>query len=346
MIEFKKETQVSRLGDPRRAFSPVALLVEIRTCPLLGLRTRITPPRITGKSLREGEWPDIEPAVAASREDCPFCPGVLEKVACRLDKSRFGRPHLTRGKAFLFPNIAPYGPYSAVTVISARHYTEVGAYDPGEYLDAFLLSRDYLRLVMEKDPAVRFGAITQNHLPASGGTVVHPHLQVQADTLGPAFSESLHRRQIDKYEQLGRPFWEELAEVERGGGERYLGRLGAWDWLTMWAPQGFSEVWGAADLPATPTALTDAAAREMVDGLLRVQAWYRTRLRNSFNLAVYFSAPAHPGVRLTCRILARNNWAPFARSDRSFFEIVLGEQVTDQRPEEWAASLKPFFAQP
>jgi len=175
MIAFKKETQTARLGDPRQAFALVDMPVEIRTCPLLGWRTRITPPRVTGKSLREGEWPDVGPAVEASREDCPFCPGALVKVACRLDENRFGRPHLTRGEAFLFPNIAPYGPYSAVTVISATHYTEVGAYDPAEYLDAFLLSRDYLRQVMEKDAAIRFGAVTQNHLPASGGPVVHPH---------------------------------------------------------------------------------------------------------------------------------------------------------------------------
>jgi hypothetical protein len=69
----------------------------------------------------------------------------------------------------------------------------------------------------------------------------------------------------------------------------------------------------------------------LVDGLLRVQTWYRARLRNSFNLAVYFSSPItrraadlpHPGPQQR---------APFARSDRSFYEVVLGEQVTTSGP--------------
>jgi len=65
MIAFKKETQTARLGDPRQAFALVDMPVEIRTCPLLGWRTRITPPRVTGKSLREGEWPDVGPARTA-----------------------------------------------------------------------------------------------------------------------------------------------------------------------------------------------------------------------------------------------------------------------------------------
>jgi hypothetical protein len=39
---------------------------------------------------------------------------------------------------------------------------------------------------MEKDAAIRFGAVTQNHLPPAAAPWCHPHLQVQADALGPA----------------------------------------------------------------------------------------------------------------------------------------------------------------
>jgi len=343
MIKLDKTTWVARFGDPRQGFALVDIETEVRVCPLTGLKTRLTPLRIKGQSLHEDDWPEIADAVAASLDDCPFCPDVLATRACALDAARFGVERLTRGDAVVFPNLSPYGPYSAVTVIGREHYTEVGAYDPARYGDAFLLSRDYLRRIAAFDPAMRFGAITQNHLPASGGTLVHPHLQVQADADGPTFPLLLRDRQRAFTADHGASFWPALVRFERERGERFIGATGPWDWLTMWAPQGFLEVWGVADVPATLDALTDELVAAMVDGLLRLQRWYRRRNRNSFNLAVYLSEPADGAVRLTCRMLARNNWARYARNDRSFFEVVLGEQVTDQRPEDWASQARDFF---
>ncbi len=343
MIDFKKETLTARFGDPRLNFDVVELPTEVRTCPLSGLRVRITAPRVVGQNLRPSGWPDLTEPIAASLADCPFCPDAIERRACTFDENLFGERIMRRGEAFLFPNIAPYGPYSAVTVIGPEHYVETGAFDFRKYLDAFLLSRDYLQKVRELDPKTSYGAITQNHLPASGGTLVHPHLQVQADAVGPTFTLNLRRWQIDAATRLGRPFWPLLVETERKRGERYVGQTGRWHWLHMWAPQGYLETWGVATAPASFDSLSDDLAAEMVDGLLRIEKWYRAKNRNSFNLAVYLSQPAHDAVHLTCRILARGNWDRFARNDRSFFEVVLGEQVTDQHPETWTRELRPFF---
>lgn len=343
MIKLDKTTLVARFGDPRRDFAMVDLETQVRVCPLTGAKTRVTPKRIKGENLREDDWPDVEAAVAASYADCPFCPDVLAQRACPLDAERFGVDRLTRGDAVVFPNLAPYGPYSAVTVIGFEHYTEVGFYDAAQYRDAFLAGRDYLLRIAAFDSSIRFGAITQNHLPASGGTLVHPHLQVQADVDGPTFPALLRARQLEFAAQNGGGFWPELVALERARGERLIASTGRWHWLTMWAPQGYLETWGVAEASTSPADFTDDLVTEMVDGLLRLQRWYRQRNRNSFNLAVYLSEPADDAVRLTCRLLARNNWAPFARSDRSFFEVVLGEQVTDQLPEQWTAEARAFF---
>lgn len=343
MIDFQKRLLVSRFGDPRRDFELVDLPTEVRICPLTGKISRLTAERVKGASLGEGIWPDVTRPVAASRADCPFCPAVLEAKSCRLDETRFGRKRFTRGEAFLFPNLAPYGPYSAVTVIGHEHFTEVGSYDPARYLDAFLVSRDYLAKVRELDPAMRYAVITQNHLPASGGTLVHPHLQVQAEADGPTYAAYWRQCLQKAAREHGRPFVPLLVATEKAGGERYVGATGRWEWLIMWAPQGFCEVWGFAPPAATLDALTDGLLDEMVAGLLRVQRWYRDRGRNSFNLGLYLSEPADPAVPLACRIMARANWSSFGRSDRSFFEVLLGEMVFDQSPESWAAELRPYF---
>ncbi len=341
-IEFVRYEMTARLGDPRRDFALTDFPLEIRVCPLHGRRTRFTPVRIKGANLHEDDWPDVEAAVRESRVGCPFCPEAHERALSTLDESRFGARLLRRGQSVLFPNLAPYGPYSAVAILGDEHYTEVGAFDPARYLDAFLLSRDYLRRVNEIDETVRYAAITQNHLPASGGTIVHPHLQVQADAYPPGFVAELARAQADAFARYGRTFWPLLVETERARGERFVAEHRGWCWLTMWAPQGYHEVWGVYDAPGALDSFTDATAEAMIDGLLHVQRWYRARRRNSFNLAVYFFGDA-AHTSLTCRIVARGNWAAFARSDRSFFEIVLGEQVMDQWPEDWARELRSYF---
>lgn len=342
-IEFIRHKMTARLGDPRRGFAVTDFPLEIRVCPLTGHRTRFTPVRIKGANLHEDDWPDVDAPVRESRAGCPFCPEARERTLSTLDESRFGAKLLRRNESVLFPNLAPYGPFSAVAIIGNEHYTEVGAFDPARYLDAFLLSRDYLRRANELDETVRYGAITQNHLPASGGTIVHPHLQVQADAYPPAFVDALWRGQQEAFARHGREFWPLLIETERARGERFVAVHRGWNWLTMWAPQGYHEVWGVHDAPAALASFTGAAAEAMVDGLLRVQRWYRAHNRNSFNLALYFFRDA-ARTSLACRIVARGNWAAFARSDRSFFEVVLGEQVMDQWPEDWARELRSYFA--
>jgi len=342
-IPLTKIELTARLGDPRRDFAMTDLPTDLRVCPLTGRHTRITVERVKGENLNEGEWPDVSDAVAASRVDCPFCPDAVDRAACTLDAQRFGVDRMTRNESVLFPNLAPYGVYSAVTIIGREHYTEVGRFDPQRYADAFLLSRDYLQKISELDEAVRYGAITQNHLPASGGTLVHPHLQVQSDEHPPGFLRELYEATLAARLRYGVDFWPALVEQERAAGERYVGATGAWSWLTMWAPQGMGEVWAVHPGRATLDSFTEKDAADLVDGLLRVQNWYRARCRNSFNLALYFHFDKQMPTNLLCRILARNSWQQFGRSDRSFFEVVLGEQVVDSSPEQWAAELRKSF---
>jgi hypothetical protein len=70
MIAFKKETQTARWRIPAglRLGGHAGRNPHL---PAVGWRTRITPPRVTGKSLREGEWPDVarrsKPAARTAR---------------------------------------------------------------------------------------------------------------------------------------------------------------------------------------------------------------------------------------------------------------------------------------
>ncbi|HPQ71739.1 MAG TPA: hypothetical protein PKW95_21620, partial [bacterium] len=82
LIELRRYELTARLGDPRRDFELVELPVQVRVCPLTGRRSRITPQRVKGESLREDVWPDVTEAVEASRANCPFCPEAVARTTC------------------------------------------------------------------------------------------------------------------------------------------------------------------------------------------------------------------------------------------------------------------------
>jgi galactose-1-phosphate uridylyltransferase len=94
-------------------------------------------------------------------------------------------------------------------------------------------------------------AITQNHLPSAGGSLLHPHLQVQADRLPANHQRFLQARAAAYRRRFGRPLFSDYLELEKQDGRRLIGTTGAWQWLAAFAPEGFFEIWGI--LPAVTT---------------------------------------------------------------------------------------------
>ncbi|MFZ0135149.1 MAG: galactose-1-phosphate uridylyltransferase, partial [Desulfobacterales bacterium] len=161
MLQFKQENFSARIVLPggETAERPV----EIRTNPITGRTCRITYSR--GEEREPGTDRLLEPPpFADNRDDCPFCRARIAANTPRLPAEFWPAGRMTRGSSTLFPNLFPYGRYSAVSLFDAEHFVEIGTARLPSYTDSFLNCRDYLLRIRSSDPAAVYMAITQNHL--------------------------------------------------------------------------------------------------------------------------------------------------------------------------------------
>jgi galactose-1-phosphate uridylyltransferase len=185
--------------------------------------------------------------------------------------------------------------------------------------------------------------LTQNYLPPSGGSLVHPHLQVQLDDMPTQYHSDMINGAKRYFEKTGSNFWENLIEEEDRRGKRWIGRTGDWAWYTPFAPGGFKEV--AAALPGRKSfeECTDQELTDLARGMDNVQQYYRSAGCNSFNFALYSISGDESWWTLCFRMLMRSNWEQWYRSDRTHHEVMLGEAAAPEAPERIAELTRPFF---
>jgi len=307
------------------------------------LRTsRITLSRIGEKEQGTERLPDPPPD-ASRRAECPFCqPQVMLKTPqCLAELVPEGR--LTRGTSLLFPNLFPYGRYSAVSLFDDIHFAEIGTASVSSYRDSFLNSAEYLRRIVRFDPQAVYLAITQNHLPSAGGSLVHPHLQVHADRVPSNHHRSLQLRASQYQNETGNPIFSEYLRHEMEDGQRYIGCTGGWQWVAAFAPEGFYEIWGI--LPGCTSALhlEDQDWEDLASGVIRVQKFYRRLCRNGYNFGLLSIEEDSSCLEMRTVLLARSNFAPWVRNDHTGYEVMLGDMATFVPPEETARLAREFW---
>jgi galactose-1-phosphate uridylyltransferase len=252
---------------------------------------------------------------------------------------------MIRGESVLFPNLFPYGAFSAVSLFDDRHFVEIGTASLESYTDCFLNCTEYLRRVLANHPGVFYVAITQNHLPSAGGSLVHPHLQIQADRLASNHQRFLRQKSLDYFRQTGNLLMSDYLKSEKAEGQRYIGATGPWEWLAAYAPEGFFEIWGILPQATSLSQVTPADWAELAAGVLNTQRFYRSLNRNSYNLGILAIEDGTSKLELRVVILARANYAPWARSDHTGFEVMLGDMATFTAPEDTAKAARPFWSQ-
>jgi UDPglucose--hexose-1-phosphate uridylyltransferase len=321
---------------------PVEIPVEIRTHPITGRTCRIALGRSAEKEPGTQALPEPPPDWAETAA-CPFCrPRVFSKTPRALSNV-LPEGRLVRGDSVLFPNLFPYGRYSAVSLFDDAHFVEIGTASAGAYADCFMNCAAYLRRVLNSDPEARFMAITQNHLPSAGGSLVHPHLQVNADRIAANHQRFLRKKAEEYHEDAGTRIFSDYLLHEREDGRRYIGATGRWEWVAAFAPEGFYEIWGIYPGATSLFQLSSSDWRDLADGVIRVQRFYRSLCRNGYNLGILSVEDNNPWLELRVVVLARSNYAPWVRNDHTGFEVMLGDMATFTAPEEIAGMARPFW---
>ena len=110
-MEFRKETVNVEFLNPLHGFKREAKLIEYRSDPLTGYRSRISVDRARRVKQAQKSAVDVSDIVSRSAEGCYFCSENIGRATSRfvpeiLPGNTDG--HITVGQCTLFPNLHPF----------------------------------------------------------------------------------------------------------------------------------------------------------------------------------------------------------------------------------------------
>ena len=217
---------------------------------------------------------------------------------------------------------------------------------PGNIVDAFRLAVRFFRRIDEiNHPESVYHLINWNYMPASGSSLIHPHLQVFASAYAPnLLQEELNCAQT-YFQQKGTNYWDDLVQTEKADGKRFLGKIGRSNWLTVYAPLGVAgDVAAVVDAVNCTLELTDDDVEDLAQGLIRLMSAYDKMGVYNFNMNFFPGAKGDDHARFH-----------LVFSPRTFFNQALGtpdigalrnlynEGICMAFPEEINEKLKPEF---
>src|SRR5690349_2408474 len=225
-IEFEEHELAAQVPDLAAGGAWTRVSLRWRRDPLTGASARI----LTGVKLQPSSRPDMAPLIAKPAF-CPFDAEHLEKATVPFPAELTAEGRIRQGAAVVVPNIMAYATHSAVGIYDPeRHFLDLDEMTPSLVGDALAAMVRHARAVRRLDPAAAWSSINANHLPPSGASLVHPHLQSAHDAHGLTGQRLLVERAGDWQERHG-SYWAALVEQEASG-PRWVGRTGRVAWLT------------------------------------------------------------------------------------------------------------------
>jgi galactose-1-phosphate uridylyltransferase len=308
-MKFEAIERETVILDPNNNMQRKSIPSEIRRDPLTGRTSRIC-------HFMPLKWekPDFDQLVAGTEKICPFCPDKVMKVTPCFPEDIVPEGRVVLDDKVLFPNIAPYDSLGAVATLGDRHYIPMTDFEPERLADGFRLTLKFFQQVNKiNHPESVYHLVSWNYMPASGSTLIHPHFQVFATAYAPnQLREELQA--AERYLKKNKTnYWDDLVKAEKTARDRFLGRIGRSNWMTVFAPLGVAgDVVAVVDDTGSTLDLLDADLTDLAKGLNHLMAAYDKMGIYNFNVSFY------PGA-------AGDNFTRFhlVFSPRTYFNQVL-----------------------
>ncbi len=273
---------------------------------------------------------------------CIFCPeNVLQKTPQFLNEiSSEGR--ISVGEAIGFPNLYPAGTYGSVVVLCSDHFLNLNQLTSEIYEEALSVSVEIIRRTMGFDPDARFWQMSQNYLLPGGSSILHPHLQVIGDPIPTNEMGWLLDNSTSYYKENGTLYWNDLIQIEKGLGKRYISSIGKVHWFVSFAPIGFNEVCGSVEGHGSVTTLGQEEIASLAKGIVSTLKYYYEKNLNSFNFSIY-SIVGETSYQLLIRIISRTPFQSNYLNDCTSFEVLQSELTANIIPEELCREIRPYF---
>jgi UDPglucose--hexose-1-phosphate uridylyltransferase len=280
-MKFEAIERETVILDPTNNMQRKTIPSEIRKDPLTGRTSRIC-------HFMALKWqkPDFDQLVSGTEKICPFCPDKVMKITPCFPEDIFPEGRMVLDDKVLFPNIAPYDSLGAVATVGSQHFIPMTEINPHRITDSFRLAMKFFRRVDEiKHPESVYHLVNWNYMPASGSSLIHPHLQVFATSYAPHLLQEELAAAKDYMEGRGKNYWKDLVQTEQNNGERFLGTIGRTAWLTVFAPLGVAgDVVAIVDNVCCTLELTDDDLHDLALGLTKLMAIYDTMGIYNFNM--------------------------------------------------------------
>lgn len=340
-IEFENRKFKIEFLDPSLGFERKELFIEIRRDCLTGHISRVLPfrrRRISGHTISQE-------VIEESRKNCPFCPTSIPRLTPKFTPETHPEGRLKRGSCTLFPNQFPYASQNWVTVLSEEHFIPIEGFRADIIRDGFILSQEAILRVEGKKGNVHYSSINWNYLPAAGGGIIHPHLQVVAEEF-PTFSHRAVLEGLKRYgEERGGCFWEDYLSEEMERGERYLGSFGEVHFIVAFSPRGvLGEIIILFFQRKTIGDLSLEDWGGLAEGLLRIFSYMKDRGIESFNLSIFSGNTGDTQSWVYGRFCPRLLLPPWGTSDINYFEKLHGEVICIASPEELCEEMRAYFS--
>jgi galactose-1-phosphate uridylyltransferase len=340
-MEFKRIEKETVILDPQNDMRPRKIRLEVRRDPLTGRQTRIG-------HFRELKWdrPDIDHLVAGTESWCPFCAERVMTATPAFPENIIAGGRLVSGDKVLFPNIAPYDALGAVATLGSQHYIPMADIEADRIAAGIELACSFFRETSAAGhPESVYHLISWNYMPASGSSLIHPHLQVFATASPPNRLQTELKAAASYCSERGSVYWDDLVDIERQKGNRYLGDIGRTHWLAAFAPLGaVGDVIGIVDDVHTTLELQPEDILDMATGLTRAMAGYDRLGLYNFNVSIFPGRKEDRYMRLHVVFSPRIYFNPsLGTPDAAALRTLFGDSVCMALPEQIAAGLKREF---
>ncbi len=336
-IKFERFHLQADLLSPLQGFELVSVPTEVRIDPLTKRRSRI----ITWSLPSKGKFDFSQ--MATEPKDCFFCPEHVLSETPRFPREIISEGRIAIGNAVGFPNLSPVGTYGNVVVLCREHFLHLNQFSPKIYEEALSVSTEIIRRTVAFDPDTRYWQISQNFLLPGGSSVLHPHLQVIGDPLPTNEMEWLLNACASYYYRNRAVYWNDLVQIERGLGKRYITQNGKVHWFVSFAPIGFNEVCGTVEGHSSVTTLGLEEIRSLAEGIVSTLRYYDDKDLNSFNFSIY-SISNEATFQLLIRIISRTPIQPYYLNDCTSYEVLQSELTSNIIPEELCREIRPYFS--
>ncbi|MBS4192443.1 hypothetical protein KHA94_20005 [Bacillus sp. FJAT-49705] len=334
-INFQKKEEWFMFYDKQG--NAIERKTEVRFDPLTGESSRlIFNPGIT---FTPPDYTDMAAETGGAK--CPFCPENLLKLTPIFPKDITEQGRISQGEAVLFPNLFPYSKHNGVVIFSEQHYVRVEEFTQKLIMDAFIAAQNYIQKIAEIDSEVRYVSINWNYLPYSGGSVLHPHIQVSGSD-SPTNYQALVSQKADAYKG-DNDYFTSLYEIEKSLAERWIGEKGSVAWMHAFAPKSQNDFVGIFRGKYTINDITEQDWADFADGLKAMFATMSEQGFASFNMALMASMDADSNQPIHVRLIPRFTIGLLGTSDMNFFQALHQEPLTYKVPEEVAALARQHF---